>query len=145
MSFTPVPAEKCGPDIFQPIVGRGSAYADIDGDGDLDVVMTQIGGPPLLLRNDQKLAHHWLRLKLIGAKSNRDAIGSWIKVRIGHQTLSRQVMPTRSYLSQSELPVTIGLGTATQVDALEVVWPGGSVQKVPQPRVDGVTVVKQMR
>src|SRR5712692_1427884 len=84
MGFVPVPPEKCGSDIFKPIVGRGSAFADIDGDGDLDVVMTQINGPPLLLRNDQQLHHHWLRLKLIGSKSNRDAIGAWIKVRVGN-------------------------------------------------------------
>ena len=74
VSFLPVPPEKCGTEIFKPIVGRGSAFADIDGDGDSDVVMTQIAGPPLLLRNDQKLNHHWLRFKLVGTKSNRDAI-----------------------------------------------------------------------
>jgi len=145
MSFVTVPAEKCGQDLLQPIVGRGSAFADIDSDGDLDVVMTQIAGPPLLLRNDQKLDHHWLRLKLIGTKSNRDAIGAWIKVRVGNQTLSRQVMPTRSYLSQSELPVTIGLGKASRVESVEVIWAGGAVQKVEQPRLDGVTVVRQTR
>ena len=58
-AFVPVPPEKCGSDIFTPIAGRGSAFADIDGDGDLDVLLTQINGPPLLLRNDQKLNHHW--------------------------------------------------------------------------------------
>ena len=128
--FIPVPPEKCGDDIFKPLVGRGSAFADIDGDGDLDVVMTQIGGRPLLLRNDQRLSHHWLRLKLVGTKANRDAIGAWIKVRVSGQVLSRQVMPTRSYLSQSELPVTIGLGKATSVDSVEIVWPGGAIQKI---------------
>src|SRR5581483_1818032 len=59
--FVPVPAERCGPDLLKPIVGRGSAFADIDGDGDLDVVLTQIDGPPLLLRNDQALDHRWIR------------------------------------------------------------------------------------
>jgi hypothetical protein len=145
MSFVPVPAEKCGSDIFKPIVGRGLAFADIDGDGDLDVVMTQINGPPLLLRNEQKLGHHWLRLKLIGAKCNRDAIGAWIRTRIGNQTLSRQVMPTRSYLSQCELPVTIGLGKATHVDSVEIIWPGGAVEKIETPPLDRVTVVRQSR
>ena len=140
-----MPPEKCGPDIFQPIVGRGSAYADIDGDGDLDVVLTQINGPPLLLRNDQKLGHHWLRLKLVGTKCNRDAIGGWVKVRLGNQTFSRQVMPARSYLSQSELPVTVGLGNAQRPDAVAVIWPDGAEQNVDAVRVDTLTTVVQSR
>lgn len=143
VGFVPVPAEKCGPDLFKPIVGRGSAFADIDGDGDLDVVMTQIAGPPLLLRNDQKLNHHWLRLKLVGTKSNRDAMGAWVKVRAGSQTLSRQVMAARSYLSQSELPVTFGLGPASKVDDVTITWPGGVVQKVNDWKLDTVNVIQQ--
>jgi enediyne biosynthesis protein E4 len=141
--FVAVPPEKCGTDLLKPIVGRGSAFADIDGDGDLDVILTQVAGPPLLLRNDQNLKHHWLRLKLIGVKSNRDAIGAWIKVRVNGHTLSRQVMPTRSYLSQSELPVTIGLGKATEVDSVEITWPGGFKQKVLPPPIDRLTVVSE--
>lgn len=142
-AFSPVTADKCGNDLFKPIVGRGSAFADIDGDGDLDVVLAQVGGPPILLRNDQKLGHHWIRLKLVGTKSNRDAIGAWIKVRVGGHTLSRQVMPTRSYLSQSELPVTIGLGTNTKVDSVEIVWPSGGTQKIAPPAIDRPTTVTE--
>ena len=141
--FVAVPPEKAGSDLFQPIVGRGSAFADIDGDGDLDVVLTQVGRPPLLLRNDQNLHHHWIRLKLVGTKSNRDAIGAWITVRVNGQTLSRQVMPTRSYLSQSELPVTIGLGDATKFDSLEILWPSGTRQKMETVPLDQTTVVTE--
>ncbi len=143
MGFVPVPPKKAGKDLFNPIVGRGSAFADIDNDGDLDVVMTQVGGPPLLLRNDQKLGHNWLRLKLTGTRTNRDAIGVWIRLRVGGQTLSRQVMPTRSYLSQSELPVTIGLGKATKIDSLEILWPTGTVQKIANPKLNTTMVVRE--
>ncbi len=143
--FVTVPPEKAGTDLFKPIVGRGSAFADIDGDGDLDVVLTQVGGPPLLLRNDQHLGHHWIRLKLVGTRSNRDGIGAWIKVRVGGHTLSRQVMPTRSYLSQSELPVTIGLGDATQPEQVEVIWPGGTRQKVESVLADRPMTVTEPR
>jgi hypothetical protein len=139
--FVAVTPERAGSDLFKPIVGRGSAFADIDGDGDLDAVLTQVGGPPLLLRNDQNLQHHWLRLKLVGTKSNRNAIGAWIQVRVGGQTLARHVMPTRSYLSQSELPVTIGLGLASRPDEVEIKWPGGNVQKVEGIKVDQSTTV----
>jgi hypothetical protein len=145
MGFEAVPAAKCSPDLLKPIVGRGSAFADIDNDGDLDVVLTQISGPPLLLRNDLPRGRHWLRLKLTGTKSNRDAIGAWIKVRVGGRTLSRQVMPTRSYLSQSELPVTIGLGEATKVDSVEITWPGGAVQKITPPPLDRLTQITETK
>jgi len=108
-------------------------------------VLTQVGGAPLLLRNDQKLRHHWVRLKLVGTKCNRDAIGATIKVRCGDEVLSRQVMPTRSYLSQSELPVSIGLGARDHIDSLEVIWPGGKEEKIDpaQVRVDAMTVLKE--
>jgi enediyne biosynthesis protein E4 len=144
-TFVPVPPEKCGSDLFTPLAGRGSAYADIDGDGDPDILLTQINGPPLLLRNDQKLNHHWLRLKLAGHQCNRDGIGAWVKIRVGGKTLSRQVMPTRGFLSQSELPVTFGLGEARHVDEVTITWPGGGVQKVPNVRIDALTVVEQQR
>jgi hypothetical protein len=143
--FLAVPSTKTGTDLFTPIVGRGSAYADFDLDGDLDVVLTQINGPPLLLRNDQNLHHNWIRLKLIGTADNTDAIGTRVQVRIGKTTLSRQVMPTRGYLSQSELPLTIGLGTATKVDELLITWPNGHQQPVPSPNLNALTTIRQTR
>jgi hypothetical protein len=107
--------------------------------------LTQIAGPPLLLRNDQPLGNHFLRLKLIGNGANRDAVGAIVRVKLGDKTLSRQVMPTRGYLSQSELPVTIGLGTAARPDGVEIVWPGGTVQKVDVVKIDGLTTVEQSK
>ncbi len=140
--FVEVPGGKTG-DLARPIVGRGSAYADIDADGDLDVVLTQVGGPPMLLRNDQKLENHWLRVKLIGTRSNRSAIGAWVEVTAGALMQRRQVMPTRSYLCQVELPLTFGLGRADTVDLLRVIWPpdpaGRGTREPPQEvRVDQV-------
>ncbi len=129
-TFVSVGTNQVGSDLFQPLVGRGSAYADFDGDGDLDVILTQVNGPPLLLRNDQQLGHAWIRLRLVGVRANRDAIGAWITVHSGGRTLQRQVMPTKSYLSQSELPVTIGLGPQGRVDDLVITWPGGHQQRV---------------
>jgi hypothetical protein len=142
--FVFVPAEQTG-DLGREIVGRGAAYADIDGDGDLDVVLTQIAGPPLLLRNDQHLGHHWLRVKLVGRPPNRDAIGAWVELRAGGIIQQRQVMPTRSYLSQVELPVTFGLGKSNRVEALQITWPDGSEQTVEQVPVDQMLVLEQGR
>jgi hypothetical protein len=87
------------------------------------------------------LHHHWIRLKLVGTKSNRDAIGAWIKVRVNGHSLSRQVMPTKSYLSQSELPVSVGLGKADHIESLEITWPGGLKQKLPPPPIDRLTTI----
>jgi hypothetical protein len=135
--------DKCGTDLFRPIVGRGAAYADIDGDGDLDVILTQNGGPPLLLRNELNGRAHYLRFKLVGTRHNRDAIGAVVEVDLGDRVLRRQVMPTRSYLSQVELPVTVGLGQRTAVKRVTIRWPGGTIQPVDHYRLDGLTTVTE--
>ena len=98
-----------------------------------------------LTRNDPPPGHHWLRLKLVGTKSNRDAIGAWVKVRAGSITQTRQVMPTRSYLSQSELPLTFGLGAATRVDELEITWPGGRKSRMDPPPIDHIHRIEEPR
>ncbi|NNJ64276.1 MAG: CRTAC1 family protein, partial [Xanthomonadales bacterium] len=140
--FLPQPAEAVG-DLATPLVGRGAAYADIDGDGDLDVLITQNGGPPLLLRNDLALGHHWLRVKLVGQTVNRDAIGARVELRTGDTLQRQQLMPSRSYLSQVEPVLTFGLGTADRIDELTVVWPDGSRQPVTPPAIDTTAVIIQ--
>ncbi len=135
-------AEQVG-DLARPLVGRGAAYADIDGDGDLDVIITQVGAAPRLLRNDQASHHHWLRLRLVGKAPNRDAIGARLTLTAGGRTQYRDVMPTRSYLSQVELPVTFGLGEAATVDTLHIRWPDGSEQTLGDLPVDRLLTVRQ--
>jgi hypothetical protein len=128
--FELVSPEKSGRDFSRPTVGRGAAYADIDGDGDLDLLIANNGQAPKLLRNDQTFGHHWARFQFTGSgTTNRDAIGTIVEVQCGEVTQRRMVMPTRSYLSQVELPVTFGLGKATQIDEVRIRWPDGFTQK----------------
>jgi hypothetical protein len=140
--FIPVATESTG-DLATPVVGRGSAVADIDGDGDQDVVISQVARAPLLLRNDNELGHHWIRLKLVGDPPNPDALGARVELVAGGITQRRQVMPTRSYLSQSELTITFGLGKIDQVDKLRIYWPDGSEQQLSTIEIDRLTVVEK--
>jgi hypothetical protein len=132
-------------DLARPMVARGAAVADIDGDGDLDLVLTAVKGPPRLLRNDQPAGHHWLRLLLRGTRSNRDAIGSVVTVRTGSLAQRQTVMPTRGYLSQSERVLTFGLGDRTLVDEVHIRWPDGSSQQVRDVAIDALTTIVQPR
>ena len=137
-----VPVADSG-DLARPMIGRGAAYADIDNDGDLDVVITQNGQRAVLFRNEQSLGHHWLRVRLIGNRSNRNAIGAVVKLSVDGVTQRRMVMPTRSYLSQSELPVTFGLANNSAVHELHISWPDGQQQTVAVPAVDVMMTIKQ--
>ena len=130
-------------DLVKGVVGRGAAYADIDADGDLDILIGQIDGPAVLLRNDQAAGHHWLRVRLHADGMNRDAIGAWVEVDAGGRTQRAQVMPTRSYCSQVELPVTFGLGTATAVDEVRVRWPDGTRTRHEVAGVDRLVDLKK--
>ncbi len=141
--FVRVPKDKVGEGFSTPIVGRGAAYADFDGDGDLDVILTQVGGPPRLLRNDQKLGHHWLRVKLVGHGSNPEAQGATLRLHAGGVVQERVVSPTHGYLSQSELIATFGLGHSDKIDKLEVLWPDGTKQEVASPKADQLLTISQ--
>jgi hypothetical protein len=141
--FALVDAQVAGPDLFRPIVGRGSAYADIDGDGDLDVVFTSSGGPALLFRNDGGSKNHWLRLSLRGTKSNRDAIGARVELRAGGLEQRRQLFPARSYLSSVELPLTFGLGRVDRVDSVKITWPSGATTELKDLEADRVVQIAE--
>jgi enediyne biosynthesis protein E4 len=138
--FMPVVAAG---DLLKPLVGRGLTFADIDGDGDLDLLVTQNGRRPVLLRNDQATGHHYLRVKLVGRSPNTDAIGAELALTADGVTRYRQVMPARGYLSQVELPVTFGLGETTEIERLLIRWPDGSEQVVEGPEIDTLLVVEQ--
>ncbi|TWT35046.1 ASPIC and UnbV [Thalassoglobus neptunius] len=132
-----------GEDFSAPLVGRGASYADIDGDGDLDILIMATGDKPRLLRNDQLTRNHWLRFDLEGDGSNPHAIGAEIRVEFGDEVRFGKIMPTRSYLSQVELPETIGLGNATAVDRVAIYWPDGTVQDIGAVDVDRVHRVRK--
>ncbi len=125
------------PDFKKPLVGRGASFGDIDNDGDLDLLIMTTGKKPRLLRNDQQTGHHWVRFQLTSdpntspkgnsQRSNLQALGARIQIETEAGIQSRLVMPTRSYLSQTELPVTFGLGNESVIKAVSITWPSGSI------------------
>jgi len=122
-------AAATGEAFIQPKVGRGLCYADFDRDGDLDILMTTNNGPAYLYRNDQQTENHSIRFRLTGTKSNRDAIGAMIRIEHEGSTQGRLVKGGSSYLSQSELPVTFGLGKRDKIDRVTIEWPSGKSEE----------------
>jgi enediyne biosynthesis protein E4 len=106
-------------------------------------LLTASGGKPRLLRNDQALGHHWLRVKLLGQPPNRDAIGSSVEVHSAGRILKRLVSPTRSYLSQCELPVTFGLGGASEIEKVVVRWPSGRSEEHTGLAIDKLHILHE--
>ena len=132
-----------GAELIRPVVGRGAAYADIDRDGDLDLLISTSMGPAYLYRNDGT-TNNMLRIDLEGTASNRSAIGARVDVRLaGGRNLWQVVKTGSTYLSQSELGLTFGLGTAAGVESVRVTWPTGKQEMLPQTRANQRILIKE--
>jgi hypothetical protein len=135
---------RVGSAFAKPAVGRGAAYGDVDNDGDLDLLIMANNGPARLLRNDGGARNRKLRVTLVGTSSNRDGIGT--KVRLVHDggtTPWGMVKTGSSYLSQSERPLTFGLGSRTKVNSIEVSWPNGKTVRVPGVAADQAITIQE--
>ncbi len=128
---------RMGDEFKRPIVARGAAYADYNGDGALDIIVTTNNGPAHLFRNDGNASgNHWLCIRLQGTKSNRDGIGAVVRVKSPNHSQWQTVHSGSSYASQSDLALTFGLGKDTQVQSLEVQWPSGVNETIRNVRID---------
>ena len=117
---------KAGAAIRTEELGRGCAFGDFDNDGDVDVVINNLDGPPTLLRNDGGNKNNWIMIKCIGTRSNRSAIGTRVKVTTGEHSQIDEVMSGSSYYSQNDFRLHFGLGHTTKTDRVEVAWPSGA-------------------
>jgi len=129
-------SDAMGPDFKRPMVARGAAYADFDHDGDLDLLLTTNNGPAYLYRNDGGNRNHWLSIRTVGSKSNRDGIGAVIRVESASGKQWSTVRSGSSYCSQSDLAVTFGLGKDTNVTTVEIEWPSGTKQRLTNIAAD---------
>jgi enediyne biosynthesis protein E4 len=122
-------AQEAGPAILDAHSSRGCAFGDFDNDGDVDILVVNLNEPPSLLRNDLRGSHHWLKVKLIGTKSNRSAIGARVLVRYGKKVQAQAVVSQASFYSANDPRLHFGLGAETIAD-IEVYWPNGQVEKL---------------
>jgi hypothetical protein len=135
--------QSVGPDLGQPRVGRGAAVADIDNDGNLDLLLTTNGGPAVLFRNENGSGNRSLRIKLIATRSNRNGIGTMVLLRSGGERQMEMMRSGSGYLSSSELVLTFGLGKANQADEIELRWPSGQVDKLTKVAAGQTITVKE--
>jgi hypothetical protein len=136
-------SEAVGPDFQRPIVARGAAYGDFDGDGDLDVIIATNNGPAYYFRNEGGNSNHWITIRTVGTKSNRDGLGATVTVHSASGIQTRTVHSGSSYCSQSQLALSFGLGHDTKVDAVEVKWPRGTTQKLGGQSIDQILTITE--
>jgi enediyne biosynthesis protein E4 len=136
-------SDKLGGDFRRPRVSRGAAVADFDNDGDLDILVSNNGQAPQLLRNDGGNANHWLEILLIGVRSNRDGVGARVKVVAGDLVLYDQRKGGMSYQSAHDPRLHFGLSSRAFVDSIEIQWPSGGTTKVEKIRSDQIVTIKE--
>ena len=135
--------DALGPDFNRPVVGRGLATADFLNDGNVGFVVVCRGDPPELMRNEGGTGNHWLEVLLIGTKSNRDGIGSKLKLTAGDLVRMDQAKGGTSYMSASDPRIHFGLGRHTKIDSLVISWPSGQTDKLTNVPVDTIVAVKE--
>jgi hypothetical protein len=134
--------DEAGPGITAPHCSRGCAFGDFDNDGDIDILIVNLNEPPSLLRNDLHGDNHWLKIRLIGTKSNRSAIGARAVAHYGGKKQAQTVMSQSSFYSANDPRLHFGLGPATSAD-LEVHWPSGLLQKFPNVAANQLIVITE--
>ena len=136
---------KAGPGLQIKQVSRGTAFGDIDNDGDIDILVANSNQPPSLLMNKGGNQKNWLMFKTIGIISNRDGIGTRITVISGQLRQIREVKSGESYLSQNDMRVHFGLGISTKADVVEIRWPSGLVETFKDVKANQLLVVTEGR
>ncbi len=134
--------EEAGPGVAAPHASRGCAFGDFDNDGDVDVVIINLNEPPSLLRNDVSGDAHWIKVKLIGTKSNRSAIGARVTLHYGGKVQAQEVLSQSSFYSANDLRLHFGLGAVKTVD-LEIRWPSGAKEKLTHVAADQLVTLTE--
>ena len=138
-------ASEAGEYFLSETMGRGAAVGDLDNDGDLDVVLNRLGDRPVLLKNQQENHHHWIRLRLVGRTTNRDAVGAQVILESPLGSQLGVVKTGSGYLGSSDPRIHFGLGESAQIDRIRILWPDGSEETLEGLPAERLQVVEQSR